>query len=169
MKPLDNTLAMPYVPIPTYAFDYNPRCLSRSLNPIIVSLLNNQSQIDQLQAAPDINEFLKVMEPSEYTDMGVHGGGHHAVGGVMGNLFTSTQDPIFMLHHAMVDRMWDQWQEQDPANRRYALNGTAIIYNPPDAPLVTVDTVVEFGVLDSPKTVKELMDPRDYGFCYVYT
>ncbi|KAF7596004.1 hypothetical protein BBP40_003783 [Aspergillus hancockii] len=169
MKPLNDTNARPYAPIPLSAYDYRPRCLSRSLNPYVVTLFNNQTLIDRMQAAPNIDEFLRVMEPSEFTDMGSHGGGHHSIGGVMGDLFTSTQDPIFMLHHSMVDRMWYQWQDQDLSTRLYALNGTGIIYNPPSAPLVTVDTVVEFGVLDSPQRVKDIMDPRGCSYCYRYT
>jgi len=34
---------------------------------------------------------------------------HSMVGGWMGDLFTAAQDPIFWLHHANIDRLWDVW------------------------------------------------------------
>lgn len=34
---------------------------------------------------------------------------HGAVGGWMGRINTAAQDPIFWLHHANIDRLWDVW------------------------------------------------------------
>jgi hypothetical protein len=36
---------------------------------------------------------------------------HGYVGGLMGNINTAAQDPIFWLHHANIDRLWVQWLE----------------------------------------------------------
>ncbi|KAE8350566.1 Di-copper centre-containing protein [Aspergillus coremiiformis] len=168
LGPLNASLARSYRPIPRYAFDYNPRCLSRSLNPYFISNYNNQREVDKMLAANSISEFLAIMSPSEQNTTSAHGAGHGTVGGSMSDLFVSPQDPSFMLHHAMIDRVWAQWQDQDPANRN-ALNGTTIIFDPPDAPLVTLDTLVEFGVLAPSREVRETMDPMDYGYCYAYT
>ncbi|KAE8385645.1 hypothetical protein BDV23DRAFT_188018 [Aspergillus alliaceus] len=169
MAPLDENLIQSYASLPPNTFDYKPRCLTRSLNPYIVAPFNNQTVVDQLLASSNIIEFLTIMEPSGFDDMGLHGGGHHAVGGDLANLFISPQDPMFMLHHAMIDRLWSLWQGEDRPNRRNALNGTTIIYDPPSAPLVTLDTVMEFGVLDSTRRVREVMDSMDCEYCYVYT
>ncbi|KAE8370232.1 hypothetical protein BDV27DRAFT_152389 [Aspergillus caelatus] len=169
MAPINASLAQSYSRPPPYAFDYKPHCLTRSLNPFIMAVFNNDTIGDRLLEARNITEFLRIMEPSGFDDMGAHGGGHHSIGGDMQNLFISPQDPMFMLHHAMIDRIWSIWQQQDPPNRRHALNGTTIIYDPPDAPLVTLDTVMEFGVLGSTRKVGEVMDPKDYEYCYVYT
>ncbi|KNG91292.1 tyrosinase central domain protein [Aspergillus nomiae NRRL 13137] len=169
LAPIDSNLARPYASPPPNAFDYKPHCLTRSLNPFIMAVFNNDTIGDRLLGAANITEFLRIMEPSGFDDMGAHGGGHHSIGGDMQNLFISPQDPVFMLHHAMIDRIWSIWQRHDPPNRRNALNGTTIIYNPPDAPFVTLDTVMEFGVLDSPRKVREVMDPIDYEYCYAYT
>ena len=57
-----------------------------------------------------------------------HGGVHVLVGndfdqfgnpvraGWMGSFFTAGLDPIFWLHHANLDRLWQVWLELDPAN-----------------------------------------------------
>ncbi|MFO0847189.1 MAG: tyrosinase family protein [Gemmataceae bacterium] len=41
-----------------------------------------------------------------------HGTVHGAVGGDMGSVPTAARDPIFWLHHANVDRLWDVWLAQ---------------------------------------------------------
>jgi len=41
---------------------------------------------------------------------GPHTIGHMAVGGEMSNLFTSTNDPLFWIHHGGVDNFWWRWQ-----------------------------------------------------------
>ena len=55
----------------------------------------------------------------------VEGGGwrfhdivHRLVGGDMGRDRIAPNDPLFFLHHAMVDRLWSKWQ-----SARYALGG----------------------------------------------
>ncbi|KAB8236503.1 tyrosinase family protein [Aspergillus alliaceus] len=169
LGPFNASLAQSYAPIPANAFDYKPRCLTRSFNPYFISNYNNQSTIDKMLAARNMVEFLSVMSPSDPNIIAAHGAGHRTVGGVMSDLFVSPQDPSFMLHHAMIDRLWAQWQDQDPVNRRNALNGTTIIFDPPDAPLVTLDTPVEFGELAHSREVQKIMDPTKHGYCYVYT
>ncbi|KAE8153924.1 hypothetical protein BDV25DRAFT_136491 [Aspergillus avenaceus] len=169
MGPFDNSLAQSYAPIPPNAFDYNPRCLSRSLNPYFISLNNNQAVVDKMLAADTFTDFQTIMAPSDPNLPTAHGSGHGTVGGAMADFFASPQDPSFMLHHAMVDRMWALWQDRDPVNRRYALNGTTIIYDPPGAPLATLDSPLEFGVLAASVRLGEAMDPMAYEHCYVYT
>ena len=41
-----------------------------------------------------------------------HGNVHVAVGGWMGSVPTSAQDPIFYFHHSNVDRLWNIWLAQ---------------------------------------------------------
>jgi tyrosinase len=101
--------------------------------------------------------------------LGVHGGGHFSLGATLQDLFASPQDPAFMLHHGMIDRLWGQWQARDERQRRFALNGTSTILNPPDGIPVTLDTDMEFGVLDSPRSIRDSMNPTSGGYCYSYT
>jgi tyrosinase len=37
--------------------------------------------------------------------------------GWMGSFYTAGLDPVFWLHHANVDRLWQVWLDMDPANR----------------------------------------------------
>ncbi|PYH47062.1 tyrosinase family protein [Aspergillus saccharolyticus JOP 1030-1] len=158
-----------YGPLPPDPWHYNPRCLNRNFRPEALQTLNNQQRIDRMLHAPDMDAFLSVMDPGDATRIGSHGGGHATVGGAMLDVFASPHDPTFFLHHGMVDRVWTLWQEADFPQRWDALNGTAVIYNPPDAPWVTLHTVMDFGVLDSPRRVGEVMDTRSGRYCYAYT
>lgn len=157
--------------IPAPAFDYNPRCFNRSLNNFVGTHYNNVTIVDRLLASTDINDFLTVMDhwPAKPNGvLGVHGGGHFSLGSTLQDLFASPQDPAFMLHHAMIDRLWGIWQSKDAKNRN-ALNGTVKILNPPTAKIVTLDTDMEFGVLDRPRSVGRSMNPTQNGYCYSYT
>jgi hypothetical protein len=37
---------------------------------------------------------------------------HSTLGGLMGDPITAAQDPIFWLHHAQVDRLWNRWIQE---------------------------------------------------------
>ncbi|MEO8034385.1 MAG: tyrosinase family protein [Acidobacteriota bacterium] len=41
-----------------------------------------------------------------------HGAVHVSIGGWMGSVPTAAQDPIFYLHHANIDRLWNLWLKQ---------------------------------------------------------
>jgi len=45
-------------------------------------------------------------------EMQPHNVVHSVLGGLMGNPDTAAQDPIFWLHHANVDRLWNHWIQQ---------------------------------------------------------
>lgn len=52
-----------------------------------------------------------------------HNAVHTTVGGLMGNILTAAQDPIFWLHHANIDRLWTVWvrdgAHKDPGAPRW--------------------------------------------------
>lgn len=158
--------------IPSPGFDYNPRCLNRSLNNFVASHYTNATVLARLMAAPDITDFQTVMDhwpPRADGVLGLHGGGHFSVGSTLQDLFSSVQDPVFFLHHAMIDRVWATWQAGDERRRRYAVNGTNVLMNPPWATKVTLGMAMEFGILDRPRRIHEVMSPRQHGYCYRYT
>jgi tyrosinase len=136
------------------------------------SRYTNETLLDNLMATTDIIEFQTAMDhwPARPDGVfGLHGGGHFSLGATMHDLFASPADPAFMLHHSMIDRVWAQWQAEDEKTRRYALNGTTTILNPPWGKQVNLDTVMEFGVLDRPRKIREVMSPTSGGLCYTYT
>ncbi len=49
-------------------------------------------------------------------EMGPHNFVHGWVGGNMGSA-ASPNDPVFFLHHAMIDRIWAKWQKLHPRER----------------------------------------------------
>ncbi|EAW24774.1 putative polyphenol monooxygenase [Aspergillus fischeri NRRL 181] len=157
-----------YRPLDPSAFRYNPRCLMRSFNARPLHRFAGADAVQQILAAQTIQEFLAVLDPSTAGRLGAHAAVHVALGPTMGDVFSSVQDPAFFLHHAMVDRLWGMWQDAGP-ERRYALNGTAWMFDPPWATDVTVDTVVEFGVLGGPRKIADLMDPLGGEYCYIYS
>lgn len=66
-------------------------------------------------------------------EMQPHNVVHSALGGLMGDPDTAAQDPIFWLHHANIDRLWNQWIEQgggraDPTDAAW-LNTTFTFYD----------------------------------------
>lgn len=40
------------------------------------------------------------------------------------NPISSPGDPLFMLHHTWLDRLWAKWQEEDPETRLSAIGGS---------------------------------------------
>lgn len=152
------------------AFRYNPRCFKRSLNSYMATMFTNQACVDRLLESTDIIDFQETLNfnPTMTGSAGIHGGGHNTIGGSMGDFFAAPQDPAFMLHHGMVDRLWAMWQAGN-ASRRHAMHGTSTIWNRFATPPVTLDTVLEFGVLGRPRTMRELMDPSAFDYCYRYT
>lgn len=158
--------------IPAPRFDYNPHCLNRSLNNFVSSHYTNSTIVDRLLGSNTIADFQMVMDhwpPREDGVLGLHGGGHFSIGSTLQDLFASSQDPAFFLHHSQIDRLWAIWQAMDEPNRRYALNGTSTILNPPWGKIVRLDTVMEFGILDGRKRVREVMSPVAGHLCYIYS
>ncbi|KAF7357228.1 Common central domain-containing protein [Mycena sanguinolenta] len=150
--------------------DYTPHCFVRDLNDYVANMYGNTTIVDALLAASTIAEFQGNMTgyPATLAGLGPHPGIHISLGWALQDFFASPGDPAFYLHHGMVDRTWALWQEMDPENRQTALNGTASLGNPVTSPVVTLDTVVEWGPLGPAKTVGELMDIMSGEYCYRY-
>ncbi|KAJ3140847.1 hypothetical protein HK101_003459, partial [Irineochytrium annulatum] len=61
---------------------------------------------------PDFRNLWETMES-------LHNGVHVALGGTAGDMSfvpLSSNDPLFYLHHANIDRIWDLWQQTFPAS-----------------------------------------------------
>ncbi|KAK0657998.1 hypothetical protein B0T16DRAFT_425987 [Cercophora newfieldiana] len=89
---------------------------------------------------------------------GPHSAIHFGVGG----------DPVFFLHHTQVDRVWWQWQKDDPSgNRTSAYEG---MRNLPDGTEVTatLDDPLPMGDLGPPAVVRDYMDVNSPNLCYTY-
>ncbi|KAL5113696.1 hypothetical protein ACEQ8H_008425 [Pleosporales sp. CAS-2024a] len=153
---------------------YNPRCLKRDLTDYANQHFANASSIASLiLGAHDMDTFQNTMQgvPGS-ASIGVHGGGHYAMGGDPGrDLFTSPGDPLFYLHHSMIDRTWWIWQQLDPETRTGAagIAGTNTFLNSPPSANTTLDTVIDLGYAASPAVkMADLMQTTAGPLCYMY-
>ncbi len=60
------------------------------------------------------------------TEIQPHDNVHDGVGGLMGNVPTAAQDPIFFMHHCQIDHLWASWQSYP--------DSTLIFAPPPGTP-----------------------------------
>ena len=91
---------------------------------------------------------------------------HYGIGGTMFDPKTSTNDPIFWVLHANVDRMWYTWQKRYPE--------VATTYSGNAKPNSTVldaspeDMLRFYGLGDDVK-VKDTFSTENLRYCYVYS
>jgi len=71
---------------------------------------------DKLPTASDLRNVTGQSSYSSF-DYGLrqlHAIVHNWIGGSMANPATSAKDPLFFLHHAFLDKVWSQWQDDHP-------------------------------------------------------
>jgi tyrosinase len=98
--------------------------------------------------------------------------GHYSLGGDPGrDLFTSPGDPLFYLHHGMIDRTWWMWQQLDRKTRTSAqgIAGTGTFMNMPPSADTTLDTTIDIGFAAGPPVkMLDLMSTTEGPLCYMY-
>ena len=104
----------------------------------ISASLNNEAALRNLvsDASRSFSDFSATLE-------GIHGTIHVAIGGSnggdMGNPDISPNDPVFFLHHAFVDKLWNDYQQYPGKRREYnAIAGTVTLNDRTAAWNVTV-------------------------------
>ncbi|KAI8954145.1 putative tyrosinase [Xylaria longipes] len=142
--------------------EYNPHCLTRDFLQVLAQQFLTSDTVSTLLSQPSMAEF------RAYKDQTVHFGGHSYVGGDMGDIFTSPQDPAFYFHHSQLDRMWAIWQEQAPKDRLYATSGTQTWANSPPSPNATISDNLDFGYVGGQVIMFDVMDPLSGLLCYRY-
>ncbi|WYZ39601.1 hypothetical protein EsH8_III_001515 [Colletotrichum jinshuiense] len=154
---------------------YNPRCLKRDLTTEINRAYSNITAVlSNILQPQNVYDFQMQMQgvPGGGS-IGIHGGGHYALGGDPGrDVFTSPGDPAFYFHHAMIDRVWWMWQMLSPQERQYgetALSGTSTFLNEPPSANTTMEDYLEYGwVGGNPLKIGDAMSTVAGPFCYVY-
>lgn len=68
--------------------------------------------VAQINALMGIGSFTSLVQPGSL-DM-YHGNVHVWCHGTMSNVPTAPADPLFWLHHAMIDKIWADWQALHP-------------------------------------------------------
>jgi tyrosinase len=87
------------------------------------------------------------------------------------DFFVSPSDPLFYLHHGMIDRTWWIWQSLDYDTRtgEKGIAGTGTFLDQPPSANTTLDTPIDLGYATG-STVKmaDLMSITEGPFCYIY-
>jgi len=109
--------------------------------PSFLEPLPTQTQVDNVMANTTWSGFTSNLEG------GPHNTVHRAVGGTM-RTAGSPGDPLFWLHHAMVDKLWADWQKINTAKQT---NLTETLQPPP---LIT-------------RTVSQVQSTFSLGYVYV--
>ncbi|KAI1468299.1 Di-copper centre-containing protein [Daldinia caldariorum] len=153
--------------------EHNPRCLKRDISAgVNAAYANATSVVNLIRQHDNIGDFQMVMQGVPGSgSIGVHGGGHYTIGGdPADDVFTSPGEPVFYLHHGMIDLVWWTWQSLDYSNRRDAVSGTGTFLNSPPSPDTTLDDIVDLGYAGGGQiTMRELMSIQDGPFCYTYS
>ncbi|KAH9905243.1 hypothetical protein F4778DRAFT_729142 [Xylariomycetidae sp. FL2044] len=97
-------------------FTSTARCVNRR----ITNALSTMCGETQVAKALNYTTYADAW-PAIYS--GPHLMGHMALSMMNGDSITSPGDPLFMLHHGFVDKMWWDWQAQDPAKRLSDISG----------------------------------------------
>ncbi|KAI0024292.1 Di-copper centre-containing protein [Xylariomycetidae sp. FL0641] len=159
----------------------SPHCLRRDFSPWLATQTLNASRaafVMEAQSYFDLEhriEGLALGVPA----MSLHAGGHLGVGGQIGdiaNTYSSPSDPLFYLHHGMLDRFWNLWQRNDWSARRSDIGGPDTQWAYPynyfgDRPYtnITLDFEMDFGQIGGKVKVGSVMDIQGGPFCYKYS
>ncbi|KAH8666468.1 hypothetical protein BX600DRAFT_497278 [Xylariales sp. PMI_506] len=153
-------------------FEYNPRCLKRDISKAVnTAYANATSIVNLILQNNNIANFQLAMQGIPGSgSIGVHGGGHYTIGGdPSGDVFVSPGEPVFYLHHGMIDLVWWVWQLLDFPHRHYAIAGTNTFLNLPPSADTTLDDIIDLGYAGGgPITIRQLMSTTDGPFCYTY-
>lgn len=158
----------------------NPRCLARDFAPSLALEKLTADKVGWVLEAEAFTEFDHRFQGVgiEVEGMTIHAGGHLSVGGDIGdigNMYSSPGDPLFYLHHANLDRLWDQWQRVDFEARRADMGGPDTMFAFPwdffgEVPYenITLETELEYKGLMGNVKISEVMDIHSDNLCVQY-
>jgi tyrosinase len=158
---------------PGYSLEVKqPHCIVRNFNSTFADMtLGWTKNVVPLLQEGTFTNFTNAFNLPKNTGVpvGVHGAGHGAVYGEMGNTWSSVNDPLFFLHHAQIDRLWWIWQNLKPQNE-WAIGGT--VY-PNGTGTVSLNSPIYFSPAVAPDVnFRYVMDTRNRNgrgvLCYVY-
>lgn len=154
-------------------FAYNPRCLKRDLTTYASTTWLTTTNLWNLTLGPasrNIETFQNEFQGRFNQDfLGLHAAGHFAIGGDAGDFFSSPNDPVFFMHHAMVDRVWWIWQALHLSQAK-SVAGTITLLNTPPSRETSLEDLVQTNWLGlEDRRIGELLGTLDgTPFCYIY-
>jgi tyrosinase len=100
--------------------------------------------------------------------LGMHAAGHFIMGGDASDLYSSPNDPVFFLHHAMVDYVYWIWQALHPKQAK-DIAGTITISNRPPSRDALKSDPLNMGVNAPLITLGDALNTLGGApFCYIY-
>ncbi|KAK3670366.1 hypothetical protein LTR78_009719 [Recurvomyces mirabilis] len=155
------------------SFQYNPHCLERDFNPWFTQNYNTYTNVTKtILDNILIEDFQANFQGAGGSDpnnrFGCHGGGHWSTGGSMSDFHSSPADPLFFLHHGMVDHVWTIWQNLDITRRQNVISGTSTLANNLPSAEMTLEDMLPFGFVSEDIKFKDVMDTFGGAFCYRY-
>jgi len=141
-------------------------CLQRGFNQFAPPFLNSTS-VANTMAMSTFETFRIELEGTPITPIfKIHDGGHLAIGGEMVDRYSSPGDPLFYLHHANLDRIWWNWEQNDLQTRLTDISGRSTV-DPPFTN-VTLAFQLKMSNLANLVTIGDVMDIRTPLLCYNY-
>ncbi|KAH7310934.1 hypothetical protein BKA65DRAFT_600992 [Rhexocercosporidium sp. MPI-PUGE-AT-0058] len=155
---------------PNGFYAYNPRCLKRDISPYASSTWTTTPQIITLVSTRGVKAFQdNINGDFAAGNLGIHSAGHYTIGGDPGSdFFQSPGDPVFYLHHAMVDRTYWIHQNLNLPGSLTDLDGTLTVFNNPPTRNTTLDDLLGMGPLAPEIKIRDAMSSLGGPFCYIY-
>lgn len=156
----------------TTPLEYNPRCLRRDLGRYAIDKWMTLPNLYNVTLG-DASRSIQIMQDEfqgRFPDrfLGLHGAGHFAIGGDSSDLYSSSNEPVFFLHHAMVDRVYWIWQALHPKQAR-DIAGTITIGNRPPSRDALKSDPLNMGVNAAEITIDDALDTLGGSpLCYIY-
>jgi hypothetical protein len=138
-------------------------CVNRFGNLMHEGSSFSPEQVGYIMARDNYNEF---REELEYTP---HNMVHSSIGGDMGQVSASVNDPIFFMHHRNIDRIWAKWQQQ---NETFLNQYTGEVWTEDGMVSVNNTDIMTFYQLGPDMQVQDVMDTKSgkHGLlCFEYS
>ncbi|KAK6596644.1 hypothetical protein H4I96_09296 [Botrytis cinerea] len=145
-----------------FGSEYGAHCLSRGF-----IHGDHLRTIFGLKVQPKALEAVLLQPDYESFNLELEEGPHNAIPRAIRGDFlrvTAPNDPVFFLHHTQLDRMWWQWQQQDPEQRLLQYSRNSLMDNEVNA----LDDVFHFGDFAPDKKVSEVLSTETELLCYRY-
>ncbi|PTD01243.1 hypothetical protein FCULG_00012678 [Fusarium culmorum] len=137
--------------------NYNPRCLRRDLSSYSINQWLNLPNLYNITLGKASNTIQAMQDEFQgrFSDKFL-------------DLFSSPNDPVFFLHHSMVDRIYWVWQALHPRQAKDIAGTITILNTPPSRDAVKSD-VLNMGVNAPLITIEDGLDTLGNSpFCYIY-
>lgn len=149
----------------------------------------NPIEVQKVLDQPDFASFDRQMEGEpDWFPPAIHAGGHFGIGGMLGqagnaanspggaskpslrclfHLANYPLEPLFYMHHAMIDYVFWKWQQIDPEVRHHQVGGPVKPYDYTGTN-VTLDFEINLGAIAPSIPLRDTLDTQGGLFCYTY-